>query len=644
MIKFEYYEMPAADLGPESPLPNLKSEEGIVNNPDLGEDISAEDRQYFGVGFAKTFLPYKRQDGYNRDRKMRKFKAAVVENDYIKAIFLPELGGRLWSLFDKKAQKELLYVNSVFQPCNLAVRNAWFSGGVEFNVGVRGHNPLTCSPMYCEIGRTSEGEEILTLYEFERIRGVSYSISAYLPKNSRTLYLNMKIENRNDEEKYMYWWSNIAYPEKKDTRVIVPANEMFRFYYENGGYRVRNFDFPVADGVDFSFPQNIYRSQDFFYRIPENEQKWIAATDSTGTGLLQYSTDFLKGRKLFLWGMGQGGRHWNEFLSNDGEAYIEIQAGILRTQLEHIPMPANTEWTWTEAYTMLEADPEVMMGDDYNRMVKEVEKCIVKKIDDVIDSFPTDIVYSEVVFQGSGWGVLENAIRDKEISKYYNYTNTKDTETQQWFYLLENGRLPVHNVSDEPESYVIGKFWQEKLEAIADKTWYEHYQLGVIYYEAERYDDALGEWKKSVAKEENCWAYRCIAVMASDLRNDGGMACENVKKAYALKPDCLTLCREYARILVAYGCGKDFISDFDNIPESLQRDSRVLLNKAKALLDEKRFEDAAAIINEDFDLPDNRECEIAVSDIWSDIYKGIYGDDAEKIAPLPKHLDFRMDG
>ena len=61
MIRFEDYEMPAADLGPDSPLPNLKSEEGVVENPDLGTDISEEDKKYFGVGFAKTFLPYKRQ-------------------------------------------------------------------------------------------------------------------------------------------------------------------------------------------------------------------------------------------------------------------------------------------------------------------------------------------------------------------------------------------------------------------------------------------------------------------------------------------------------------------------------------------------------------------------------------------------------
>ncbi|MDY5231128.1 MAG: DUF5107 domain-containing protein [Eubacteriales bacterium] len=47
---------------------------------------------------------------------------------------MPEFGGQLWSLWDKKLSRKLLYVNSAFQPANLAIRNAWFSGGKEHNM------------------------------------------------------------------------------------------------------------------------------------------------------------------------------------------------------------------------------------------------------------------------------------------------------------------------------------------------------------------------------------------------------------------------------------------------------------------------------------------------------------------------------
>ena len=48
----------------------------------------------------------------------------VLENDKLIATFLPEQGGRLWSLKNKATGKEVLYKNPVFQPANLGIRNA----------------------------------------------------------------------------------------------------------------------------------------------------------------------------------------------------------------------------------------------------------------------------------------------------------------------------------------------------------------------------------------------------------------------------------------------------------------------------------------------------------------------------------------
>ena len=66
-------------------------------------------------------------------------------NEILKATFLPELGGRLISLLHKPLGRELLNRNPVFQPANLAIRNAWFSGGIEWNIGQLGHTFSTCS-------------------------------------------------------------------------------------------------------------------------------------------------------------------------------------------------------------------------------------------------------------------------------------------------------------------------------------------------------------------------------------------------------------------------------------------------------------------------------------------------------------------
>ena len=64
---------------------------------------------------------------------------SILENDILRATFLLGFGGRLWSLFHKPAGRELLTVNPTIQFANLALRNAWFSGGVEWNIGTIGH-------------------------------------------------------------------------------------------------------------------------------------------------------------------------------------------------------------------------------------------------------------------------------------------------------------------------------------------------------------------------------------------------------------------------------------------------------------------------------------------------------------------------
>ena len=232
MIHFEQLELPAANIGQENPLPDMSRKRFVSFNVNTSERVSEEEACFIGKGMVKTMIPYLKQDGYARDLSPRKFQAVILENEFLKAIFLPELGGRLWQLYDKEKQQDLLYTNPVFQPCNLALRNAWFSGGVEFNIGMQGHTPFTCSPLFCEKRIDKDGKEFICMYEWERIRGVAYSVNIYLPEDSKVLYVKNVIENTKNEDCYMYWWTNMAVPETPDTRVIVPANKAFINRYE----------------------------------------------------------------------------------------------------------------------------------------------------------------------------------------------------------------------------------------------------------------------------------------------------------------------------------------------------------------------------------------------------------------------------
>ena len=56
-------------------------------------------------------LPYLLQDDYSRELVPQETSVAVLENSYLRAVVLLEFGGRLWSLEDKVAGRELLYNN-----------------------------------------------------------------------------------------------------------------------------------------------------------------------------------------------------------------------------------------------------------------------------------------------------------------------------------------------------------------------------------------------------------------------------------------------------------------------------------------------------------------------------------------------------
>ena len=512
MLRFEKYIIRSASLGVENPLPDIKNVSYIHAGFEVTDRVTEEERAGLGKGKINTLLPYTNQDNYDRNRNDRAFNAAILENKYIKAVFLPELGGRLWSLEDKTTGKEVLYKNCVYQPCNLALRNAWFSGGVEFNVGIKGHNPLTCSPLFAKKLTYKGGEEVLCMYEYERIREVVYSINAYLPEDSKVLYIKNRIENTSDDDKYMYWWSNIAVTEEDGIRVIVPTDESFLCFYDEGRYLLDKVNLPECMGFDATYPENSHRCFDFFYKIPKAENKWIASANADGSGLLHFSTSEFIGRKMFLWGQANGGRNWNSWLTEDDRPYIEIQAGLAHTQLEHIPMKAKETWQFIEAYTPLNCAPEDLHNDWHtaqNAVKAQLSTLIdTENLDDAMYGlFPDgEIVKDEQLWYGSGWGEVENKIREltgkAPISNIINDWSNTDCDQAPWKYLLENGEFPAYSVDTRPHSYVSHSFWRDLLikatKGSEEQRWYAYNQLGVHYYIAEDIDNAEEAFRKSI--------------------------------------------------------------------------------------------------------------------------------------------------
>lgn len=576
--------MPVAALGPENPLPPL-GRPTLVTEPGSG----------FEYGRPRTLLPYTVQDGYSRTLADTEVKTAVVENELIRAEFLLDYGGRMWSLYDKRHRRELLHRNPILQPANLALRNAWFAGGVEWNLGTTGHSALTCAPMHA--ARVGSGG--LRLWEFERMRELVYQLDIWA--SGATLCVQVRITNPNSFEVPVYWWSNIAVPDRPGLRVAAPAAKAWQLGRDGA---LRHVDAP--DHLAFG------SSIDFFYDIAEDQQPWIAAVDWDGVGLLHTSSQMLRGRKLFVWGRSTGGQRWQEWLSPPGHPYLEIQAGLARTQLEHVPMPALSAWTWMETY----------------QLTTDLSVPPVAPLDlDRADRPPTEHLH-----RGSGWGALERIARatpERPATPFGDDTLGRDQAS--WLALLETGTMPAPAPRLAPASYQVGPVWRELLEK-AQHNWFTLLHLGVARWHAGEEAGAADAWESSLAVNENPWALRNLALA------EPGTAVHRLRRAHAMMPGLRALAVEAVQAMLHADQPAEALTFIDRLVPAVRTHGRIRLLECQAALAAGRLDRAARLVDTGIVVDDLREGEDALDDIWFS-YHSKRG--TTPVPKLPCLYDFR---
>src|SRR5690606_7854739 len=154
--------LPSAPVGAPNPLPAVAA----MPQPPYEAStagLPTEIATNIAYGQVSSIHPYLLQDGYSRERTLSPMRLAVLENEHMRAEFALDLGGRLVRLLDRTTGSDLVYRNAIFQPANLALRGAWFSGGAEWNIGMRGHWPLTCDPLYAAEVTGDDGEPVLRM-------------------------------------------------------------------------------------------------------------------------------------------------------------------------------------------------------------------------------------------------------------------------------------------------------------------------------------------------------------------------------------------------------------------------------------------------------------------------------------------------
>jgi hypothetical protein len=139
----------------------------------------------------------------------KEWLAVFLENEFIKIMVLPALGGRIQMAYDKSLQRHFIYYNSVIKPALVGLTGPWISGGIEFN-WPQHHRPSTYEPLDYILQENPDGSATVWCSELERMSRTKGMAGFTLHPGKAYIEIKVKIHNRTNLPQTFLWWANPA--------------------------------------------------------------------------------------------------------------------------------------------------------------------------------------------------------------------------------------------------------------------------------------------------------------------------------------------------------------------------------------------------------------------------------------------------
>ena len=293
--------------------------------------IFLEKRVY--QGSSGVVYPYPVIESISNEKTDKEYNAVFIENEYIKVMILPELGGRVQMAYDKIKQRHFVYYNHVIKPALVGLAGPWISGGIEFN-WPQHHRPSTFMPVDCDIEEHKDGAVTVWVSEMERMFHQKGMAGFTLRPGCAYLEIKGMLYNRTDVPQTFLWWANPAVAVNDHYRSVFPPD--INAVFDHGKRAVSSF--PIATGtyykMDYSAGVDIANYKNIF--VPTSYMGVNSKYDFEGgyefdtqAGMLHVASHHVSpGKKQWTWGNGDFGRAWDRCLTDDDGPYIELMAGV----------------------------------------------------------------------------------------------------------------------------------------------------------------------------------------------------------------------------------------------------------------------------------------------------------------------------
>lgn len=293
--------------------------------------IFLEKRVY--QGSSGVVYPYPVIESISNEKTDHEWNAVFIENEYIKVMVLPELGGRVQMAYDKIKKRHFVYYNHVIKPALVGLAGPWISGGIEFN-WPQHHRPSTYMPVDCTIEENADGSVTVWVSEMERMFHQKGMAGFTLRPGCAYLEIKGVLYNRTDVPQTFLWWANPAVAVNDHYRSVFPPD--INAVFDHGKRAVSSF--PIATGtyykMDYSAGVDIANYKNIF--VPTSYMGVNSKYDFEGgyefdtqAGMLHVASHHVSpGKKQWTWGNGDFGRAWDRCLTDDDGPYIELMAGV----------------------------------------------------------------------------------------------------------------------------------------------------------------------------------------------------------------------------------------------------------------------------------------------------------------------------
>jgi len=284
-------------------------------------------------GSSGVVYPYPVIEKISDEKIDKQWHAVFLENEYVKIMILPELGGRVQMAYDKIKERHFIYYNSVIKPALVGLTGPWISGGIEFN-WPQHHRPSTYLPVDFSIEENEDGSATVWINEQERMFHQKATVAFTVYPGRAYLEIKAALFNPTPVPQTFLWWANPAVKVNDRYQSVFPPD--VNAVFDHGKRDVSSF--PIAKGtyykVDYSAGVDISRYKNIpvptSYMAIKSRYDFMGGYEhDTKAGVLHVANHHVSpGKKQWTWGNGDFGQAWDRNLTDSDGPYIELMTGV----------------------------------------------------------------------------------------------------------------------------------------------------------------------------------------------------------------------------------------------------------------------------------------------------------------------------